>query len=658
MPNLTVSKLVAALSVLLLLSAGTYLALSSTGKIVLVRFLSTESTLNTYPLPGKTPWRPSGPKKISLNDNINARQVTFGRALHTDTHGSDEISTVIAPVVELDWTAEENFFVAEGPVFDKAGNIYFSPIFPPENVIMISLEPKLGERRWVLEGVSAGAGTPLIIMDPDSGEDIIYVGTYDRAVALKTDGTVLWDVPTGLPMIDPGNPQPGQHSYGINYHMQTETLIAGMADGHVYVLDRRTGRALLDKPFMMPGAPTKMTNFSLPDNIAAKANLDIAHMVGAAEAKGDPVSSVLHGAAGELQKISNFFSIDSNSGRIWIAATLPDEEDGNLDGWSDYAALYGLDLVQEGSNYRLEIKIASQVPGGTASTPAISADGKRVYIADAFGSVYAINAENGDKFWSIDVGSKITGSLDVAADNGEIFANTRTDIKKLIDRGDRAELAWTANMDMYEAGRFQRNFKVLGAEIGANGIAFSGGVGVVSGKQRFASKLGVGLIDRETGEVISFTGGAEDSVSSMVTGPDGGMYIGNSPLRRVMGRAVLGKAHSPQPVVGGISRFKPVKQNLMIRDALWAAINRAENAATLVQSHINVVEQDIFQIQQLIDQCRRVAPLAIKEGSLAQSSWQNIADILRQVADSIAPSAAGLTTSAATLRQALAILEA
>ena len=634
-----------------------YLGLTGKGKILVVRLLSTESTVRHYEPPGKTAWRPQGPKKISLSQNVNARQVTFGRALHTDTHGSDEIATVIAPAVALEWTVETNFFLAEGPVFDSQGNIYFSPIFPPENVIMVSIEPEKGERRWVLEGVSAGAGTPLIIIDPETGEDIIYVGTYDRAVAMKTDGTILWDVPTGLPLPDPLDPQPSQHSYGINYHMGADAMIAAMADGSVYMLDRKTGRNLLEAPFMMPGARTKLTNFSLPEDIAAKANKDIAHMVGESEAEDDPVNAVLHAAAGELQKVSNFFSIDSNSGRIWIAGTLPDEEDGNADGWSDYAALYGIDLVPNGPYYQLEIQVVSEVPGGTASTPAISADGRRVYIADAFGSVYAVNAENGEKIWTIDVGSKVTGSLDVAADNGEVFANTRTDIKKIIDRGDHAELAWTANLNMYEPGRFQRNFKDLGAEIGANGIAFAGAVGVVAGKQRFASKLGVGLIDRETGEVVYFADGSEDSVSSMVTGPDGGMYIGNSPLRRVMGRAVLGQAHSPQPVLGGVSKFKPIHQNLMIRDALWAAANRASNAATLVDTHPAVVEQDIFQIRQLLDQCLRVAPAALREGSLTTDNWNIIESGIERADNLLLSEAEALLATAEILLQMVPVSE-
>lgn len=654
-------KIIGLLGVVFVIVIATYLGTTAKGKIVLVRLLANESTPRSYALPGKTAWKPEGARNISQSDNINARQVTFGRLLHTDTRSSDEIATVFAPVIARDWTAEPNFFVPEGPVFDTQGNIYFSPVFPPENVIVVSIEPEAGKRRWVLEGFSAGAGTPLILIDPDTGEDIVYVGSYDRAVAMTTDGEILWDVATGLPKLNPTEVKANQHSFGINYHLQSDALIAAMGDGHVYILDRKTGKSLLEAPFMMPGAPTKVSNFALPENIAAKANSDISHMVGnpGGNLGGnpgdsyDPINAVLHATAGELQKISNFFSIDSNNGRIWIAATLPDEEDGNADGWSDFAALYGMDLVCDEMPCRLDIKVVFQVPGGTASTPTISADGKRVYVADAFGLVYAVNAVNGDTIWSIDVNSKVQGSLVVSADNGEIFANTKTEIKKIFDRGEHAELAWTAKMDMYEAGRFQRNFKALGAELGANGLAFTGAVGFVSGKQKFPFKLGAGLIDRKTGEVIYFADGAEDSVSSMVSGPDGGMYIGNSPLRRVLGRQILGESKSPQPVTGGITKFKPIHQNLIIRDALWAAANRAANAATLVDSHRAVVEEDIYQIRQLLDQCVRVAPAAIKEGSLKLQQWEMIKGYIEQAETSLVPEKAALQKVSEVLGRAI-----
>ena len=636
--------------VLVLMLLAVAVAVSDKARILLVSLLpAMDSPVKTYPLPGLTEWRPVGEKRISSSDNPNARQVSFGRALHTDTHGSDEISTVIAPAFELDWIAEPNMFVTEGPVFDGAGNIYFCPVYPTENALLVSLEPAQGKRRWVVEGFSLGCGTPYVLIDPDTGEDVIYLGTYDRAMALTTDGKVLWDVPTGLPALDPTVIDGNKHSFGMNYLARYDALVAVMGDGSVYVLDRKTGRSLLEKPYVMPGDKTGVTNFSLPTVVSLKANRDAAHMFGGQESLNgqDPISAVLHIAAGEKQKVTNFFSIDSNTGRLWIAATLPDEADGNVDGFAEYAALYGLNLEKKGKYYQFDVHSVTQVPGGTASTPAVSADGQRVYIADAFDSVYAIDANTGEQIWSFNVGSKVAGSLTIAADNGEIYANVRTQIVKLFDRGGHAEKAWVSNLDMFEAGPFQSNFKALGAEVGANGIAFTGAVGLNAGKKKFPLKIGAGILDRETGKVRYFVEGGEDSVSSMVTGPEGGLYIGNSPLRRVLARAVLGEAKSPMSVQGGITRFKPVHNHLIVRDALWAAAGRARNAATL--SNPAVVKQDVFQINQLLDQALQALPVARAEGDIDQALYDAMQRMVTTAKESVSADASQLLAMAEKL---------
>ena len=252
-------------------------------------------------------------------------------------------------------------------------------------------------------------------------------------------------------------------------------------------------------------------------------------------------------------------------------------------------------------------------------------------MADAFDSVYAIDAATGKEIWSFNVGSKVNGSLAVSADNGEIYANTRIEIRKLYDRGDHAELAWVSNMDMYDTGRLQRNIKVLGAEITSNGIAFLGAAGIVAGKQKFPLKLGVGLIDRETGEVRYFADGSEDSVSSMVTGPDGGMYVGNSPLRRVLGRSTFGEHVSPQPVRGGVTRFKPVGYHLMLRDGLWAIATRAENTAAIAVQAPQAAQADLFQLRQLLTQCEGILPLGREEGSKGEAYWSVMEAAVLQV---------------------------
>ena len=642
--------------VLLVTAAAAYLAGSQSGRITLVRLFATESTPRQFAAPAATDWQPTGVRRFSSNPHPAARPVTFGRALHTDLHGSDEIATAIAPMFELDWTVEKNMFIPEGPVFDSKGNIYFSPIFPPEDVLLVSIDGTTGERRWVISGTEAGgAGTPLIINDAEADAERVYTVTYERAIATDINGKVLWDEALeALPLQSTDNQR---HCFGANYHIQSDSIIGVMGNGQIQVLDRLTGKTRLAKPFQMPGAPTAVTNFSLPERISKAANIDIKHMVSSRVANNSPIEAVLHAAAGELQQVTNFFSIDSNTGRIWVASTLPDDADGKKDGWSDFAGLYGLELVEVEGGLEIVVAVVAKVPGGTASTPALSADGTRVYVADAFHSVYAIDTSNGERLWAFDVGDKVTGSIDVASDNGEIYANTRAGILQLLDRGDHATLGWEAQLDMYKPGRFQRNVKALGAEIGANGVAFTGAAGIMVGKQKFPFRLGAGLIDRKTGKLRYFVDGAEDSVSSMVTGPDGGLYVGNSPLRRVLGRATFGKSISPQPVVGGITRFKPVRYDLFLRDVLKASMDRASNAVSILSTAPAAVAADVFHINQLLQQSQRVGQEAVKEGSLSGTTWHDINIAIAKAQGIAAPENSALTTVVTLMSQALTVLE-
>lgn len=592
------------------------------GRIVMAMLFTTESTVKHYDFPEKTQWRPLGPRNVGVVDT----QFEITRLYHTNTHGSDEVALAFAPVFEFDWLVEENLFLAEGPVFDSQGNLYFCPIFPPEDIVLMSLEPIKGERRWVLPGIDAGCGAPYIHSDPVTKEDTIYVATYDRAVALKTDGTIIWDVPTGLAKTVKGELVSEQHSFGANYHRQLDAIVAVMGDGSLYVLDRKTGKQLLEKPYVLPGDKVPVSNFSLPKKILAKSDADIAHMYNTERlAEGEsPTAMVLHAAAGELQKVTNFFSIDQNTGRLWIAASLLDEDDGTKDGWSEWGGLYGIDLVSKNETLTAEIQHVFKVDGGTSSTPAISADGKRVYIGDAFDSIYAIDAATAKQIWKIDLGAKVNGSLVVSSDNGEIYANIREQIVKIIDRGDHAEKIWSTNMDMYENGVLQQNFKSIGAEIGANGLIFTGAAGVIAGNMKFPLKLGAGFIDRETGKIKYFVDGSEDSVNTMVGAPDGAIYLGNSPLRRIFGRAILGQDKSPAKPRAGITKFKPIRYDLFVRDSLWAAANRAENTANFIDTHPRAVAADIKQISSLIKQGKTNIRLAVAEGSLSKGKAQQL----------------------------------
>ena len=69
-------------------------------------------------------------------------------------------------------------------------------------------------------------------------------------------------------------------------------------------------------------------------------------------------------------KVANYFSVDQVTGRVWIAATAPDGVDRKIDDLSDFGALYGLDLVKDGREYKLNMSCEFFYRGGSSSTPA------------------------------------------------------------------------------------------------------------------------------------------------------------------------------------------------------------------------------------------------------------------------------------------------
>jgi hypothetical protein len=68
--------------------------------------------------------------------------------------------------------------------------------------------------------------------------------------------------------------------------------------------------------------------------------------------------------------VTNFFSIDADSSRIYMAATAPDAEDGTEDGRSELGAIYVLDLIDDGNGGFKETKgIISWISSKAEFTP-------------------------------------------------------------------------------------------------------------------------------------------------------------------------------------------------------------------------------------------------------------------------------------------------
>ncbi len=335
-----------------------------------------------------------------------------------------------------------------------------------------------------------------------------------------------------------------------------------------------------------------------------------------------PYDMILRILLGNQIKVANYHAIDINSGYIWVNGTAPDGEDGTVDGVSEYGALYRLELLKTGVSWSINENFHTSFAGGSATTPAILADGSRIYIGDNSGRLITIDAYTGSLLWQIEMGSQIVGSIAVASDNRELYVSTKLDIFKVVDQGAKGEIIWQSNIDPYNVDNRpnQKNMNMQLSTIGANGIAIQAGAGYQYEKYPLPLKVGVGLLDRETGNLRYFTDGIEESIACIQVGPDGFVYIAHSPLRRAMSRALF--RDITDPVTGGIAKYAGKRLDLLIRDAVNAAADRLHNFVNQDGLCSSGAENaDIKQIKNLIDQCRRAAPQAMADGDLSSAVW-------------------------------------
>lgn len=620
------------------------------------QWLSAVPEPRTFAMPGPTHWKPVGLRTASLQSSPAAIPVPDAfHTMHASTANSDEIWSAVAPVFKFDWIAEPDMYVAEGPTYDNAGGLYFSPSNPREDVSLVALDRETGKRRWSIPGRGAGCGAPLVLNDPDHpGTQLIYHSTYTEAMALRPDGTRVWSVPNGL--VEPA-PQPGvrsqTHVWGMNYHPQADAVFAVTMDGWVTAHDRKTGTPLLAKPFQLPGVvPTSNHTKKIPDFLVRRANAETDSVFGKTADGLGLFTSVLDVIYGNGVRVANFYAIDPNSGSLFIAATAPDEQDGKRDGAADNGALYRLELSgTKPGDYQLTVVDSFYFQGGTGSTPTVSADGELVVVSDDNGNVIVLDKRLKER-WRIDVGDQVAASIAVSANNNEMYAITARAVVKLMNNGDSGSLVWRATLDAYPG--FD-NFNALTPTITANGIVISIGGGRRLGKTQILSKYGMGLLDRDTGKLRWFSEGREESISVTSIGPDGGIYVADSPIRRAVARGLFGD--KLPPLVGGIQRYKPMRHDLLARDAVCAAGALAQRMLQTDGSDPRSVasrRDDLAQIGFLVDQTQRARLTALKDKEMTSAEAQALdtsltiissdlnADRFAAVAEELAKTCAGL----------------
>jgi len=246
-------------------------------------------------------------------------------------------------------------------------------------------------------------------------------------------------------------------------------------------------------------------------------------------------------------------------------------------------------------------------------------DGTRVYVGDSVGNLIAMDRDCND-LWTLNVGAQLGGAVVVSSDNGEIYVLAGTDMVKITDMEAAGVEERRAQLDMYRPGLGQVNIITNLYSIAANGIGFQAGSGPdIEGIGTLPLAVGMGVLDRATGRIRYFVDGFEGTVSVIPTGPDGAMYIGHSPVRRAIARALFPDLAGP--LVGGIGKYAPRRLDLLVRDAACAAADRAGNAHAVYEVCPDSSSADLVQIRELIEQAIDAGTRAMADGDLTAAQW-------------------------------------
>jgi hypothetical protein len=148
--------------------------------------------------------------------------------------------------------------------------------------------------------------------------------------------------------------------------------------------------------------------------------------------------------------------------------------------------------------------------------------------------------------------------------------------------------------------------------------------------------MGMGLLDRETGKLRYFAEGREDSLAMSVVTADGSVYVTHSPLRRAVGKAMYPELTAD--ITGGIARFKPIRLDLLARDAICAAEARGANASTLKQAtELAAINTDIGQIKVLLKQANGAISKAVSDGDIMAEDAGTLGDLVERSVAKLTP---------------------
>ncbi len=307
-------------------------------------------------------------------------------SVHADGSNSD-YSPVAGPTrLALAWQKTFAGRINLGPTVDREGRVYVTT--GTATCPLHALDGATGAELWCSSEVNQFAAMSSPVIDVDGR---VFLADSVAMHAFDHDGKVLWETPIkGVPLSAQLTPN-GRVVFITNI-------------GVVYVLRREDGAAVLPPYELIPGAtfdPSKVSACGL----------------GTADCP-----------------VANTPSVDLETGIISFTFWAPGAAQASLRAMR----------VSEGPTPTLTaLWTNDSLPGGSASSPDLSADGTRIYVNDNAGAIHALDAATGRSIWSFPIGYAPFGSQSTSPQGLLMPAGgIGSPLLAVQDDGDHGTLLW------------------------------------------------------------------------------------------------------------------------------------------------------------------------------------------------------------------------
>ncbi|HEY0669513.1 MAG TPA: PQQ-binding-like beta-propeller repeat protein [Sphingobacteriaceae bacterium] len=379
-------------------------------------------------------------------------------AVHADAGNSDYSSVKGGRQVSLLWHKKFGGTVNLGPTTDSKGRVYVTTSAP--GCHLFALDARSGKELWCTDRVNKFAVASSALIDKDNR---LFIADDTAMYAFDEQGNLLWKYPIK------GFPLSAQFTH-------TGRLLFITHIGNVYVLERKTGAPLINGQPLSP-EPFSHSSFN-----------PVACMKGTADCP-----------------CANTLAYDLGTGRFFFTYWQPG---------TSGASLWAMQYTEQSNTASVSrLWENNALPGGSASSPDISADGKKIYVNDNSGSLYALNSATGEIVWRYSLGFNPGGSQSTSPD-GYIMPSGANGaaLMCLKDEGDSARLVW-------------RTDTLVNRGVAAQTAGHLAYATVASNRDRFYNDLLV--VDVRTGKVLDRKSLSEKTFFTVGTtiGPEGNIYV-------------------------------------------------------------------------------------------------------------------------------------